>query len=509
VCALGARVAPKSDIAPFELPRAGEREVSRARRVYANRHLRLDEVEVIGFDMDYTLAIYHQQELEELSYRCTLRKLIDNKGYPDEILRLTYDTAFGVRGVVVDRPYGNVFKMDRHGNVGRVFHGLTPVPPEAVRALYGQQRIRLSAPRYACIDTLFALPEPVMYASLVSHFDATRPSAGGGGSALKSSGRYAKLWDDIRQSIDEAHRDGTMKSVIQAELPRYLLRDPDLAMTLHKFRSSGKKLFLLTNSEWTFTDRVMTYLLEGQLPTYPTWRHYFDVIITSAQKPLFFTERHPLYEIDSAGKILHRAEGPLQRGHIYQGGNVRGFEELIGAGGDRVFYVGDHIYGDMLRAKKSSVWRTAMIVQELEAELGLHEQLEDRLNELRGLERRRAQVDSEITYQQMLLKWLQRAGETDAVTADATRRHTQQSLSELRQALREVDRECATLQRELDRAFNPYWGPLFKEGDENSRFGEQAEDYACLYTGRVSNFLAYSPLQHFRSPRDYMPHELG
>jgi hypothetical protein len=48
---------------------------------------------------------------------------------------------------------------------------------------------------------------------------------------------------------------------------------------------------------------------------------------------------------------------------------------------------------------------------------------------------------------------------------------------------------------------------LFKEGNENSRFGEQVEQYACIYTSRVSNFLNYSPVQYFRSPRDLMPHE--
>ena len=61
---------------------------------------------------------------------------------------------------------------------------------------------------------------------------------------------------------------------------------------------------------------------------------------------------------------------------------------------------------------------------------------------------------------------------------------------------------------EVDQAFNPYWGAIFREGTENSRFGEQVEDYACVYTSRVSNFLAYSPLRYFRSPRDHMPHEL-
>jgi 5'-nucleotidase len=33
------------------------------------------------------------------------------------------------------------------------------------------------------------------------------------------------------------------------------------------------------------------------------------------------------------------------------------------------------------------------------------------------------------------------------------------------------------------------------------------QDYADLYTSRVSNFLYYSPMQVFRSPRATMPHE--
>jgi hypothetical protein len=47
-----------------------------------------------------------------------------------------------------------------------------------------------------------------------------------------------------------------------------------------------------------------------------------------------------------------------------------------------------------------------------------------------------------------------------------------------------------------------------KEENEESSFGSQVEDYACLYTSRVSNFLLYSPQQYFRSPRDEMAHEL-
>ena len=44
--------------------------------------------------------------------------------------------------------------------------------------------------------------------------------------------------------------------------------------------------------------------------------------------------------------------------------------------------------------------------------------------------------------------------------------------------------------------------------DCSASHAQQVEDYACVYTSRVSNFLAYSPLRHFRTPRAQMPHEL-
>ena len=57
-----------------------------------------------------------------------------------------------------------------------------------------------------------------------------------------------------------------MKRTIKASLADYIVRDPELAPTLHKFRSSGKRLFLLTNSAWDYTDAVMTHLLGTALP---------------------------------------------------------------------------------------------------------------------------------------------------------------------------------------------------------------------------------------------------
>jgi hypothetical protein len=165
----------------------------------------------------------------------------------------------------------------------------------------------------------------------------------------------------------------------------------------------------------------------------------------------------------------------------------------------------------MLRAKKSSVWRTAMILQELEQEITQLERFKDRLDRLEMLERQCSRYDSEISYQQLLLKELQKVadgGSHDEAVVEAAKREAKHRLDELRASMKAATDEMESIEEDVDRAFNPYWGAIFREGAENSRFGEQVDDYACVYTSRVSNFLAYSPLRYFRSPRDHMPHEL-
>ena len=47
-------------------------DIPRQSRIYVNRNLRLDKIEMVGFDMDYTLALYNQPRIEELSMRAWL-----------------------------------------------------------------------------------------------------------------------------------------------------------------------------------------------------------------------------------------------------------------------------------------------------------------------------------------------------------------------------------------------------------------------------------------------------
>ena len=68
-------------------------------------------------------VVAQQERLEQLSIELTLNKMVSNHGYPREILDLHYDPRWAIRGLVVDKQLGNVFKMDRHGHIGRCYHG--------------------------------------------------------------------------------------------------------------------------------------------------------------------------------------------------------------------------------------------------------------------------------------------------------------------------------------------------------------------------------------------------
>ena len=141
----------------------------------------------------------------------------------------------------------------------------------------------------------------------------------------------------------------------------------------------------------------MSYLFGSRRST-RRWRHYFDVVIVAAQKPNWFREGRPLMERER--DTLKDVSGKIERGRIYEGGNLAEFERLLGIRGSSVLYVGDHIYGDILRSKKESTWRTAMIIQELGAELSAHTSCAPRFARLRELETSRARLEDELRFYQ-------------------------------------------------------------------------------------------------------------
>jgi len=472
---------------PFVAP---ESRVPYPRRIFCNRNLRLDRIRHVGFDMDYTLAIY-EESMEHLQAEMVLERLVERYGYPQTVLQAKYQPGFAIRGLAVDMAHGNVFKMDSHRFVGRVWHGAGPLDRELRKQLYTNRKLTPADPSIVMVDTLFSLPEISLYCQLVQllHPSPVVGDMGPGPAPIGEvpAGAYERLWRVLREAMDELHRDGTLKARILADVPGYIRRDPHLGETLHRFRSSGKKLFLLTNSEPNYTEAVMSFLLTGAHPAYPSWRDYFELVITSARKPSFFGSDEPFREVDAELRVSDEPATTLKRGGMYLGGNFQALSRMAGLIGDDVLYVGDHIYGDILRSKRSTSWRTAMVIPEMDRELESAVALRTEIDELDRVEAFAFQLELDRS----------------ALAMEGIRN------AELNAQLKDVTQGARTLELEISNRFNHAWGQLFRERAELSAFGAQVEDYACVYTSRVSNFRNYSPSFYFRSPRDRMSHELA
>jgi HAD superfamily 5'-nucleotidase-like hydrolase len=465
--------------------------VPRRARVHVNRNLRMRSIRAIGFDLDYTLAHYRFRAIDDLAFRLTQQKLVEKRGHAKEILEIPFDPEFVMRGLVIDRRRGNILKMDYHNYVVRAFHGRHPLTAEQRKKTYRARRVRTSARAYVSVDTLFHLPEVYLYLALVDFYEerGRRPD-------------YPALYQDVRDMIDEAHADGSIKRIIQEDVGRFVTPDPRLAEFLRTLREEGKKVFLLTNSEFYYTDVLLSYLLGGGSAS--GWLAYFDLVSVDAAKPSFFHRHRSPRRLDVAGDVP-----------VWSGGDVWSFERNLGFAGDSILYWGDHTYGDILRSKKSVGWRTAMIIPELESELAVTESVAGDLDRLAAAMELRDRVAHDAHMTRSELRRLRALLERSADSADEVRGQLARKVEGLAERVQRLEEEqqrqhvrVIRLEESTSRAHNRYWGMLFREANEISRFGHQVKDFACIYTSRVSNFLHYPANTYFRAPVDRLPHEL-
>ncbi len=310
-------------------------------RIYANQDLKMSHIKLVGFDMDYTLAEYRKAPMEQLQYDMTVECMIRDCGYPEEIRELKYNSQDVTRGLTIDKRYGHLFKMDAYGRVTRCYHGHTPLSIGEIQNIYRKAIIKISTEDFSSLDTLFALPEASLYMNLVD-FYKKRHETGASVHPLvlplhhetpnQTRINTFKLANDVRHAIDTIHKDGSLKTKLMSDLATYVRVDERLPLTLHKMRSAGKRLFLLTNSHWPYTDALMSFMLNDRLAAYPNWRRYFDYVIVGGRKPVFFTDRDPFLVLDTSepGRVRSSVfEGEtLERHDVYQAGNMRSFEEM-------------------------------------------------------------------------------------------------------------------------------------------------------------------------------------
>jgi len=462
------------------------------RDVYANRTLNLRSIAAIGYDMDYTLVHYNVREWEQMAFDAGRDKL-GAMGWPVE--DVVFDPTAVIRGLVIDIEAGNLLKATRFGYVIKASHGSRMLSYGELRDLYAETFVDLASERFGFMNTLFSLSEASLFAQYIDRLEEGLLPPGIG---------YPDVYHHVREAIDRSHADGILKRKILADPERFIELDPDLVLTLRDQQAAGRKLLLVTNSEWEYANEIMRFAFDRFLPQGQTWRDLFVCVIVSANKPVFFTGEEQLFEIvDEERALLQPHHGPIEPGSAFFGGNARLVEESLGLSGDQILYVGDHIFGDVHFSKALRRWRTALILRELESEIAALIEFLPRQRELERLMAAKERLEAEYASLRLATMREREGYAPPPVVVD----DVQAELERVRTALELLDEEIAPLAVEASRLRNETWGPMMRAGIDKSLFARQVERYADIYTSRVSNFLYPGPFAFFRTGRLDLPHD--
>ncbi len=464
----------------------------RARRIFANRTLNLRSIRAIGYDMDYTLIHYRVEDWERRAYE-SLRERLAAQGWP--VAELQFDVSLSARGLVIDTELGNTVKANRFGYVVKAFHGTVPLEFEAQRRAYARTLVDLDERRWYFLNTLFSLSEGCMWAQLVELLDAGR---------LPGVLGYEDLHRRVRRAIDEAHVEGALKAAILADPERFVEVDEELVLALADQRAAGKRLMLVTNSEWGYVQALMGFALDRFLPAGGSWRELFELVITSSRKPEFFARSMPLLAVDHATGLLRPCPLGIPAPGVYVGGDAAQVEEYLRLSGEEILYVGDHVFADVHASKDVLRWRTALVLRELEEELAAQEGFDPWARELAALMAAKEHVEAQQCAARVALQ--RRQAEYGPPVRESVD-DLKARLGALREEGEALDARIAPLAQASARVLNLHWGTVMRAGSDKSLFARQVERSADVYTSRVSNFLFATPFAYLRAHRGSLPHD--
>ncbi|CAB1112351.1 unnamed protein product [Ectocarpus sp. CCAP 1310/34] len=162
----------------------------------------------------------------------------------------------------------------------------------------------------------------------------------------------------------------------------------------------------------------------------------------------------------------------------------------------KLLYVGDHMFADILRSKRTLGWRTCLIVPELESEMNANRENRDLRVEVNMLRTLQYHLDTRLD--DVRLQAMEEGPDSPAA-AELPK------LEEEQMQLKSLLRGNGLM---LHSKFHPDWGQLFKSGYQDSRFATQVATYACIYTSKASNLARVSTQRSFRPVRDVSAHDL-
>ncbi|KAJ6252495.1 5'-nucleotidase domain-containing protein [Anaeramoeba flamelloides] len=327
---------------------------SKPKKIFWKRYL---SSKYVGFDLDHTISKYHKLKLSILSTKCYTKYLVNEKGYPEKVLKFAFDPKICVKGNLVDIEKGNLLKVDSEKKICKVLHGDKIFNESEIAKEYGENLILdgfegFSNKKYLVIGTYFEIGAGYCFNRLVLM------SEKGG---LKPKKTNQEIYSDLIESLIYTYRvyeQGDFYPSVSQDLPGIFDDNTkDLKQLFRLLRKDNKKIFLLTNSIFGYVNLTLDYLLGSN------WQEYFDLILMYAKKPVFFQSgsQTPFIDVKTQKECSLKIRYPLQNGNVKDLMKFLDLEQ-----NNEIIYFGDHPIGDVREAKNHVNWTTVSVIEELD-----------------------------------------------------------------------------------------------------------------------------------------------
>lgn len=254
--------------------------------IHANTYCDFRKIQYVGFDYDYTLVTY-TEELLELIYDMALKRLVNDRHYPVEMLDagMAFDPYFSIRGLAVDKETGWICHLSYTHKVAVAWDGREKVStPQIYKEYRGKRALNPSErkSRLKPLNDLFSMAECCLIADTIQFFKDNNIDF-----------CPTNVVTDILDVIGDTHRSGDFHRIVAKDPGKYFNPTPHLETVLKNLKKAGKRLIFASNSPYWYVDAGMKYVLGDD------WIKLWDAVIVSAGKPAFYTDqRRPFREVN-------------------------------------------------------------------------------------------------------------------------------------------------------------------------------------------------------------------
>ena len=269
------------------------------------REFNVNNCDAVGFDMDHTLCRYNVPALGKLRSEIMIQALIQKYNYPRDFPDFvkTFDNIVCAGGLIYDMATGSFLKIDVEGKIEKMFQDKTFLSRDEIQAHFeGCQWPHAEKFKQGVINekgvywfmelNANAAVMSTLAAILSYEADKHRYSFGttpGPDLYFKAFNIFCEINDTLWNPQGPYMRN--IKNNIKEIVPPVSQTVKDW---LAELRKRGKFVFLLTSNKCDYTDMLMSSCFD------PCWRDWFDLTISWARKPSFYTEMREFTPVDTS-----------------------------------------------------------------------------------------------------------------------------------------------------------------------------------------------------------------